>query len=138
MAQKPLEILKKGLTKFSKKIKERKDALEAKLARKETISADDEHWHIYQSVMDAVAARENIEINGGDDVDDDINTSHEPPPTRRDVLKAISTIGKYTDDMNDPIARKMEAILGTFTRQLRLDETRTMKNSVLTDFFDLT
>jgi len=92
MAQKPLEILKKGLTK----------------------------------------------INGGDDVDDDINTSHEPPPTRRDVLKAISTIGKYTDDMNDPIARKMEAILGTFTRQLRLDETRTMKNSVLTDFFDLT
>jgi hypothetical protein len=44
MAQKPLEILKKGLTKFSKKIKERKDALEAKLARKETISADDEHW----------------------------------------------------------------------------------------------
>ena len=45
MAPKPLEIvLKKGLTKFSKKIKERKDALEAKLAQKETISADDEHW----------------------------------------------------------------------------------------------
>ena len=44
MAQKPLEILKKGLTKFSKKIKERKDALEAKLAQKETNLADDEHW----------------------------------------------------------------------------------------------
>ena len=44
MAPKPLEILKKGLTKFSNKIKERKEALEAKLAQKETISADDEHW----------------------------------------------------------------------------------------------
>ena len=44
MAQKPLEILKKGLAKFSKKIKERKDALEAKLSQKETILADDEHW----------------------------------------------------------------------------------------------
>jgi len=43
MAPKPLEILKKGLTKFSKKIKEQKDALEAKLAQ-ETILADDEHW----------------------------------------------------------------------------------------------
>ena len=44
MAPKPLEILKKGLTKFSKKIKEQKDALEAKLAQKETILADDKHW----------------------------------------------------------------------------------------------
>lgn len=93
---------------------------------------------IYQSVMDAMAARENIEINGGDDIDDDLDVSHEPPPTQRDVLKAVATIGKYTDAMNDPIARKMEVILGAFTRQLRLDETRTMKNSVLTDFFDRT
>jgi len=78
--------------------------------------------------------KKNIKINGGDD----INISHEPPPTRRDILKATSTIGKYTDGMNDPIARKMEVILDTFTRQLCLDETRTMKNSVLTDFFDRT
>jgi hypothetical protein len=93
---------------------------------------------IYQSVMDAVAACKNIKINSGNGINDNINISHEPPPTRHDVLKAISTIGKYTDDMNDPIAHKMEVILGTFTRQLCLDETRTMKNSVLTDFFDRT
>ncbi|EDR11200.1 uncharacterized protein LACBIDRAFT_324795 [Laccaria bicolor S238N-H82] len=89
---------------------------------------------IYQSVMDAIDARENIEINGGDDIDDENHISH-ALPTRRDI---VSTIGKYTDNMNDPIARKMEAILGTFTRQLRLDETRAMKNSVLTDFFNRT
>ena len=68
-------------------------------------------------------------FNSGDDIDNDIDVSHEPPPTRRDVLKAVTTIGKYNDDMNDPIACKMEVILGAFTRQLCLNETRTMKNS---------
>jgi hypothetical protein len=47
----------------------------------------------------------------------------------------VSTIGKYTNDLNDPVAQKIEALLGSFTRQLRLEETRHMKNAVLTDFF---
>jgi hypothetical protein len=83
------------------------------------------------AVIDAIDARANIEINGGDD--DDIPP--EPRPTRHDVLKAASTIGRYIDDMNEPIARKLEALLGSFNRQLRLDETRSMKSTVLTDFF---
>ena len=58
-----------------------------------------------------------------------------PPPTRREVLKAVSTIGKYTKDLNDPFARKIEALLSSFTMQLRLEETRRMKNTVLTDYF---
>jgi hypothetical protein len=45
---------------------------------------------IYQAVMDAIDARENVEINGGDDVDNDIPL--EPCPTRHDILKAISTM----------------------------------------------
>ena len=44
MAPKPLEILKRGLAKFSKKIQDRKNALGAKLSRKENISPADEHW----------------------------------------------------------------------------------------------
>ena len=75
-------------------------------------------------------------INGND-----INIFHEPPPTQgesHDILKAVSTIGKYTDNMNDPITHKINVILGTFARQLCLDETRTMKNSVSTDFFNRT
>jgi hypothetical protein len=56
-------------------------------------------------------ARENLEINGGDDVDDD--GPIEPRPTRRDVLKAVSTIGKYTNEM--------------LNRQLYLEETRGLK-----------
>jgi len=43
----------------------------------------------YQAVTDSIAARENIVINGGDDVDEDIPI--EPRPTRRDDLKAVLT-----------------------------------------------
>jgi len=88
---------------------------------------------IYQAVIDSIVAHENIEINGGDDVDEDIPI--EPHPTCRDVLKAVSTINSYIDDMNDPIARKFEAILSSFGRQLRLEATKSLKETVLTDFF---
>ncbi|KAI0289550.1 hypothetical protein BC826DRAFT_1106910 [Russula brevipes] len=63
------------------------------------------------------------------------NLLHFPLDPRRDVLKAVSTINKYIDELNDPIARKLEGILGSFNRQLRLDETRSMKATTLTDFF---
>jgi len=78
-------------------------------------------------------ACENVEINGGDDVDDD--GSIKPLPTRLDVLKAVSTIGKYVDDLNDPTACKIEALLGSFNWQLCLDEAKSAKDTVLTDFF---
>jgi len=96
-----------------------------------TESSDTE---IYQAVIDAIDAHANLKINGGDDVDDD-DIPLEPRPTWRDVLKAAPTIGRYIDDMNEPIARKLEVLLGSFNRQLRLDETRSMKSTVLTDFF---
>ena len=95
-----------------------------------TETSDEE---IYQAVIDSIAAHENMEITGGDDVDDD--TPIEPPPTRRDVLKAVSTISRYVDGMDNPTARKFEALLSSFNRQLRLEETQSMRGTVLTDFF---
>ena len=83
--------------------------------------------------MDAIDAREKIDINGDDDIDNNIPI--EPRPTRREVLEVISTIGKYANDLNDPIARKMEAILGSFSWQLCLNETKSMQNAVLSYFF---
>jgi hypothetical protein len=54
-------------------------------------------------VVNAIEAREN-EINGGDDDGDiDLDTPAEARPNQRDVLKAVSTIGRYIDDMNDPM-----------------------------------
>jgi hypothetical protein len=44
MALKSLEVLKKGLAKFTETIKTRKKELSAMLARAETISSLDEHW----------------------------------------------------------------------------------------------
>ena len=76
------------------------------------------------------AAHENMEINGGDDVDDGFPT--EPQPTRHDVLKAAS---RYIEDINMPFACKLDALLGSFNRQLRLEGTRNMKETTLTDFF---
>ena len=70
MTSKPLDILKKGLAKLKISFKAKKEHLEAKLSRQESISS-----------LDAVKARENIEINGGDDVDEGVDT--EPLPTRR-------------------------------------------------------
>lgn len=89
---------------------------------------------IYEAVMDAVKAREDIKINGGDDVDN-LETLLETQPTCCEVLKAVSTIGMYVGTMNDPLARKMETILGSFNRQLRLDESKAMRNTSLVDYF---
>jgi len=52
-----------------------------------------------------------------------------------DVLKAVSTIEKYTNDLNDPMAQKIEGLLGSFNRQLCLEETQGVKNAVSTNFF---
>lgn len=49
---------------------------------------------IYQAVMDAINVHENVKMNGGDDVNVDSDIPLKPRPTRCDVLKAVSTIGR--------------------------------------------
>ena len=95
-----------------------------------TETSDEE---IYQAVIDAKGARENIEITGGDDTDE--CPLSVPRPTRHDLLKAVSTINKYVEEVNDPVARRIEALLGTLSRQLCVDEARNMKETFLTDYF---
>ena len=109
MTLKPLEIPKNSLSKFKKTIQVWKDELNRKLAQKETISSSDEHWF---------EAHENIEITGGDN-----DIVIEPRPTRCKVLKAVLTIGACIEDLNDPNACKLEALLGSLNRQLCLDKT---------------
>ena len=80
-----------------------------------------------------VKARENIKINGGDDVDEGVDT--EPLPTWCEVLKVVLTINKYIDGLDDLVSHKIEGLLRSFNRQLRLNETKTLKNTVLTNYF---
>ena len=67
-----------------------------------------------------------MEINGGDDVDDEFEII-EPRPTRRDVLKAVSTINKYIDELDDPVSRKIEELLGQLIDNSVLTRPRTWK-----------
>jgi hypothetical protein len=85
--------------------------------------------------MDAITACENIKINGRDDIDDKIQSPTDPHPTHCDALKAVSTICRYIEDLNDPISQRMEALLSSFNMNICIDESRGMKSTVLTNFF---
>ena len=94
MAPRPLDILKKGLSKFTTTIKARKDELNAKLARKETISSIDERW-----------------------LDNEANTIDE-----RRVLDALETVSDYErgvarlDENDKAIVRKLREWAGDLAR----------------------
>ena len=64
------------------------------------VSTDTSDEEIFQSVMDAIKAGENIDINAGDDVD---GVEIKPQPTQRKVLKAVSTITKYIDELDSEV-----------------------------------
>jgi hypothetical protein len=71
---------------------------------------------------------------GGDD-DDSSPDPVKHCPTPSEALQAISLITDYTDTVNDPIARKLEGLLVTVSRQIRLEQFRGMKETVITDYF---
>jgi len=89
---------------------------------------------IFEAVMESRRAEENGPMNSGDDdVDDDACV--EARPTRHEAMQAASVMKRYIDDLDDPFARKLEAILGSFGRQMRLDEARSMVPTQMTDYF---
>ena len=89
---------------------------------------------IYEAVREGIEAHANIKINCRDDINDGIPT--DPYSTHCDALKAALTIhNRYIEDLNDPIAWKMEALLATFNMRICLDEGRALKHTLLTDFF---
>ncbi|OJA14623.1 hypothetical protein AZE42_13790, partial [Rhizopogon vesiculosus] len=89
---------------------------------------------ICQAVLVARNAQEEGPINGGDvDVEDD--SPLEPCPTHHEVFQAASVINRYVEHLDDPLARKLEAILASFGRQIHLEESRSMSPTRLTDYF---
>jgi hypothetical protein len=95
---------------------------------------------IFQTVMDAKAAREAEESGGGKGLGNAIGQSipkpdEEPIPTRREALEAAIQLKKYVNTLEEPFARTLEAILGTFGRRTRLLDVQGMKDNKLTDYF---
>jgi hypothetical protein len=55
--------------------------------------------------------------------------------SREAALSAPLTLGRYVSEMNDPTTtRKIEALLASFNRQLRIDAANAMKTSYITDY----
>ncbi|KAG5641399.1 hypothetical protein DXG03_005335 [Asterophora parasitica] len=72
---------------------------------------------IFDAVMEAREAEENIDINGGND-------DQEPVSSRpSDVCKAVTTITDFLIESGDPDARRLEGLLHGLKRNLRLTET---------------
>ncbi|KIK81930.1 hypothetical protein PAXRUDRAFT_154894 [Paxillus rubicundulus Ve08.2h10] len=85
---------------------------------------------IFESVMDA---KKLWERNGGDD-NNDINMPA-PSLTRSEVLQALLTLRKYIAALDDPFARKLEVMLGSFGQWTRVVEMQGMEDTKLTDYF---
>jgi len=89
---------------------------------------------IYQAVIDARQAQENTIMNGGDDDAED-DGPIEDRPTRREALQATSVVNQYINGLDDPVARKLEALLGSFAWRTRLDESHSQVSTRITDYF---
>lgn len=88
---------------------------------------------LFRTVMEAREMQEMSGITGSDDIDD--SSPVKPQPTHVEALRAISLITDYIDSVNDPIARKLEAVLGSFSRQICLEQSKAMKETLITDYF---
>jgi hypothetical protein len=89
---------------------------------------------IYDAVNASRNAQEVSEIRGGDDdVDDDME--YEPRPSRRQALNAVLTLQKYTAAMDDDFARRLDSLLVSFGRQTQLEETNSLVDAPITNYF---
>ena len=94
---------------------------------------------IFQAVMDTKAARELSEGHDGNEVSADGNNNcdepTEPPPTQKEALQAMMVLCRYANEMDDPLARGVEAALGSFGQMTRVHEVKSMKDKKLTSYF---
>ncbi|KAF8178190.1 hypothetical protein K438DRAFT_1769700 [Mycena galopus ATCC 62051] len=90
---------------------------------------------IYQAVNVSRNAQEESEIRGGDDIDDDME--YEPRPDCHEALQAVATLQKYTASMNNNFARRLDVLLASFERQTQLEETKSLVNVPITNYFSV-
>ena len=57
-----------------------------------------------------------MHMEGGHDDDDSDRIKHFPTP--KETLEATSLVSNYIDTINNPIARKLEGLLGSFRYQI--------------------
>ncbi|KAF8556593.1 hypothetical protein OG21DRAFT_1459019 [Imleria badia] len=92
---------------------------------------------ICEAMMDAKMAREggNGDSDEVGDTNGELGTAAEPSPTRSQALQAPLLLKRYLADMDDPAARRLEAMLGFFGRMTRVHGIQSMENGKITNFF---
>ncbi|KAF8138983.1 hypothetical protein EV363DRAFT_1154185, partial [Boletus edulis] len=86
---------------------------------------------IYCAVKDAKEARE----KGLDSSDDTGTVSVKPATTRKEALQGAMAILNYLGSWDDPFARQVEAVVGSFGRKTRALEMQGMKDDKITNYF---
>jgi hypothetical protein len=77
------------------------------------------------------ANRENQEENNGDD-----DGSHaEPRPTCKEALQAVAMLSRFLEDVDGPFACMLEGSLTKFGRETRLEQSRGLVSTSITDYF---
>ncbi|KAJ7892790.1 hypothetical protein B0H14DRAFT_2560045 [Mycena olivaceomarginata] len=71
---------------------------------------------------------------GGDDGEEDT----ELKPSRKEASQAAATLGQYIADLDGLFTCKMEVVLSFFGRETRREETQTMVETNITDYFERT
>ncbi|KAF8555678.1 hypothetical protein OG21DRAFT_1507444 [Imleria badia] len=92
---------------------------------------------IYEAVMDAKKVREALEKSSDLHGESDSDEVVEPMITRDEALQAALSLRKFTKYLNDPFARKLEVMLGSFGQQMRATAIRNTKDTKLTSYFGL-
>ncbi|KAK0189665.1 hypothetical protein F5146DRAFT_1139074 [Armillaria mellea] len=97
--------IKEALALFQEETDKRRKNINARLAQKKLVSAEDEVW-----------------------LDEAGNPVEE-------ALKAVSTLQQYVGSMDDPFFRQLEGILAPFGRKTHLEEAHSLKDTEITMYF---
>jgi hypothetical protein len=91
---------------------------------------------IYQAVLGMHDSQGEEAMGGDSDAGDD--GAVEPCPTYHEVCQAASIMNRCVEHRNDPNARKFEAMLASFVRQLQLERAQALTTTHITDYFHRT
>ncbi|KAJ7661795.1 hypothetical protein B0H17DRAFT_953421, partial [Mycena rosella] len=98
----------------------------------EQVMEDATDEEIFEAVQNMRMCRQDMEINGGDDNQDE--HSPEPKPTRKEALHVMGTLRRYLEDEEGSFERKMEVSLVSFGRETRLTHTKSLVSTSITDY----
>ncbi|RPD82937.1 hypothetical protein L226DRAFT_529056 [Lentinus tigrinus ALCF2SS1-7] len=115
-----LTELRKALSLLEKQVASRKACLEASLAKKETLTPEDEAWLDHDANL--VDERYALDVLSC-------------APNHDAALAELTLEQKGGCCMVGEVSRKLEDILASFSRQMRLDARKGMVDTSITDFF---